>query len=107
MFSKQIGNGLDLTKETKNIAAVYDTYLEQGQGIPLHYHPDMEEIYYILSGYGTMTISDEEREVSRNDVVYIPKDATHSLVNSGNVPLRFITLSVTVKNDKEDVPYII
>jgi len=62
-------------KEAKNIAAVYDTSLEPGQGIPLHFHNDLEEIYYILSGYGIMTIGDEKQEISRNDVVYIPKTA--------------------------------
>jgi len=106
MFIKQIENGLDLTKEAKNIEAVYDTSLEPGKGTELHFHPDLEEIYYVLSGYGTMTIGDEKQEISRNDVVYIPKLAPHTLLNSGNVPMRFITLSVKVKRDKEDVAYI-
>ena len=101
MFVKQIENGLDLSKEAKNIAAVYDTLLEPGQSIPLHFHNDFEEIYYILSGYGIMTICDEKQEISRNDVIYIPKTSTHTLQNSGNVPLRFITISVRVKEDKE------
>ena len=49
MFAKQIQNGLDLTDETQNITAIYDTSLEPGQSVPLHFHPDLEEIYYILS----------------------------------------------------------
>jgi len=106
MFVKQIENGLDLTKEAKNIEAIYDTSLEPGQFIEMHFHPDLEELYYVISGYGTMAIGDEKQEISRNDVVYIPKLAPHTLLNSGNVPLRFITLSVKVKRDKEDVPYI-
>lgn len=106
MRVNQIENGLDLTKDAQNIEAIYDTSLEPGKGIELHFHPDLEEIYYVLSGYGTMTIGDEKQEISRYDVVYIPKLAPHTLFNSGNVPLRFITLSVKVKRDKEDVPYI-
>ena len=106
MFAKQIQNGLDLTDLAKNIAAVYDTSLEPGQGVPLHFHNDLEEIYYILSGYGNMTIGDEKQEISRNDVVYIPKNAPHTLTNTGNVPLRFVTLSVKVKGGKENIPYI-
>jgi len=97
MFVKQIENGLDLTKEAKNIAAVYDTSLEPGQDIPVHFHPNFEEIYYVFSGYGTMIIGDEKQEISRNDVVYIPKLAPHTLINSGNVPLRFVTISVNVQ----------
>lgn len=103
MLIKQIENGIDLSKETDNIAAVYDTSLPEGQNIPLHFHPDFEELYYILSGYGIMTIADEKKEISRNDVIYIPKTLPHSLQNSGNVPLRFITLTVKTKMDKVDV----
>ena len=106
MFAKQIQNGLDLTDEAKNITAVYDTSLEPGQDIPLHFHNDLEEIDYILSGYGMMTIGDEKQEISRNDVVYIPKTSPHTLTNTGNVPLRFVTLSVKVKGDKDNIPYI-
>jgi len=106
MFAKQIQNGLDLTDEGQNITAIYDTSLEPGQGVPLHFHNDLEEIYYILSGYGMMTIGDEKQEISRNDVVYIPTTAQHTLTNTGNVPLRFVTLSVKVKGDKENIPYI-
>ena len=106
MFAKQIQNGLDLTDEGQNITAIYDTSLEPGQGVPLHFHNDLEEIYYILSSYGMMTIGDEKQEISRNDVVYIPTTAQHTLTNTGNVPLRFVTLSVKVKGDRENIPYI-
>lgn len=107
MFAKQIQNGLDLTDEAKNITAIYDTSLEPGHDIPVHFHPDLEEIYYILSGYGMMTIGDETKEIERYDVIYIPKTSQHTLNNIGNVPLRFVTLSVKVKEVKENIPYII
>ncbi len=108
MLVKQIENGLDLKDAAENISAVYDTSLEQGQSIQLHFHPDLEEIYYVLSGYGVMTIGDEKAEISRGDVVYIPVLAPHTLLNTGNVPLRFVTVSVKTshgrKNDTH--PYI-
>lgn len=106
MFTKQIQNGLDLTDEANNITAIYDTSLESGQGIPSHFHPDLEEIYYILSGYGIMTIDDETKKIERYDVIYIPKTSPHTLTNIGNVPLRFVTLSVKVKEEKDNIPYI-
>ncbi len=106
MYTKQIQNGLDLADEAQNITAIYDTSLEPGQGVSLHFHPDLEEIYYVLSGYGMMTIGDETKEIERYDVVYIPKTLPHTLNNTGNVPLRFVTLSVKVKEDKENIPYI-
>ena len=106
MFVKQIQNGLDLADEAKNITAIFDTSLEPGQVIPSHFHHDIEEIYYILSGYGMMTIGDETKEIERYDVIYIPKTSMHTLNNTGNVPLRFVTLSVKVKGDKENISYI-
>ena len=108
MFVKQIENGLDLTDTAKNVAAIYDTSLEPGQSIQLHYHPDLEEIYYVLSGYGAITIGEETEEISRGDVVHIPVLAPHTLLNTGNVPLRFVTVSAkTSPGKKDDVqPYI-
>ena len=108
MFVKQIENGLDLSDTAESFSAIYDTSLEPGESIQLHYHPDFEEIYYVLSGYGIITIGDEKQEISRNDVVYIPPLAQHTLLNTGNVPLRFITISVNVSPNKKDEvqPYI-
>jgi len=106
MFVKQIENGLDLTEQAKNIAAIYDSSLEPGMSIELHFHPDLEEVYYVLSGYGIMTIGEENQEISRNDVVYIPRLLPHTLMNSGNVPLRFVTISVRAQEEKDNVPYI-
>ncbi len=107
MFVKQIENGLDLAGIAKHIAAVYDTSLEPGKSIPPHYHPDFEEIYYVLSGYGIMTIGDDQKEISRGDVVYIPAVSAHALVNTGNVALRFITVTVSLSSNGGDVqPYI-
>ncbi len=108
MFVKQIENGLDLSGEAKNIAAIYDTSLEPGQNIQPHYHPNFEEIYYVLSGYGLMTIGEEQKEISRGDVVYIPKLAPHTLLNTGSVPLRFLTVTVNISQNRKDYvqPYI-
>lgn len=108
MIVKPIEGGLDLTGDAERIAAIYDTTLDPGQDIQLHYHPDFEEIYYVLSGYGVMTISEEQKEISRGDVVYIPSFAPHALLNMGSVPLRFVTVTVSVSGKKNDEaqPYI-
>ncbi len=103
MLVKQIENGLDLQDTARNLAAVYDTTLASGENIQPHYHTDFEEIYYILSGYGTMIIGDEKQEISRGDVVYIPANAMHSLLNTAEeVPLRFITVTVRATQDENE-----
>ncbi len=48
-----------------------------------------------------MTIGEERKEISRNDVVYIPQQMLHTLVNTAEVPLRFFTVSVDVAGKKK------
>ncbi len=100
MFVKQIESGLDLQDTAQNLAAIYDTILAPGESIQPHYHTDFEEIYYVLSGYGIMTIGEEKQEISRGDVVYIPANAPHTLLNTAEVPLRFITVTVRAAQDE-------
>lgn len=46
-----------------------------------HYHPTTEEIYYILSGEGVMTIAGESRQVGPGDAISIPPGQVHSIEN--------------------------
>jgi quercetin dioxygenase-like cupin family protein len=44
----------------------------------------------VLQGSGEVQLGDETHPVSRGDVIYIPPDELHQLVNSGDNPLGFI-----------------
>jgi mannose-6-phosphate isomerase-like protein (cupin superfamily) len=46
----------------------------------LHYHAKTDEIYYIISGQGTMVLDDEEIEVHHGMVVYVPRGTRHKAV---------------------------
>jgi len=52
-----------------------------------HYHRVSEEIYFFLSGAGTMRLGDEEGPVRGGDCVVIPPGAVHKLRNPGAEPL--------------------
>lgn len=56
--------------------------LEGGKTIESHIDP-MEEIYFILSGEGEMTVETESRPVNPGDAIWIPAGSPHSLRNSG------------------------
>jgi mannose-6-phosphate isomerase-like protein (cupin superfamily) len=60
-----------------------------GQTAP-HYHPNTEEIYYILEGEGRMTIDGETCEVGPGDAIAIGPGAVHTIVNSGQETLKFL-----------------
>jgi mannose-6-phosphate isomerase-like protein (cupin superfamily) len=50
------------------------------------------EIYYILSGRGTMTIDGETQPLESGDLVYIPPHAQQFAHNPGLEPLTFICI---------------
>lgn len=52
-----------------------------GSKVPAHTHNDHEQAYIILQGSGVMRINGEERMVTANTVVYIPKNAEHEITN--------------------------
>jgi mannose-6-phosphate isomerase-like protein (cupin superfamily) len=43
----------------------------------LHYHERTDEIYYVISGRGTMTLDNEEVELHPGVVVYVPRGVRH------------------------------
>jgi mannose-6-phosphate isomerase-like protein (cupin superfamily) len=64
--------------------------LPPGGATTPHYHPQTEEIYYILSGVGRMQIGEEIREVSPGDAIAIPPGEVHQIVNTGAETLIFL-----------------
>ena len=59
------------------------------RGTP-HVHTGYNEVYYVLSGTGTVTLADETHELRPGAVVVIPAGVPHSLLADGDAPLEFI-----------------
>ena len=55
-----------------------------------HFHPKTEEIYYILSGTGTMHLQGEEKTVGPGDAIAIPPGAVHWIENGESADLVFL-----------------
>jgi mannose-6-phosphate isomerase-like protein (cupin superfamily) len=55
-----------------------------------HYHPQTEEIYYLLEGAGRMEIDGELRDVGPGDAIAIPPGARHRITNTGVGVLKFL-----------------
>lgn len=64
--------------------------LPPGASTTPHYHPQTEEIYYILSGRGRMEIAGESREVGPGDAIAIPPGQVHQITNTGGEVLKFL-----------------
>jgi mannose-6-phosphate isomerase-like protein (cupin superfamily) len=55
-----------------------------------HYHPQTEEIYYVLEGTGQMRIADQQQLVRPGDAIAIPPGEIHQIANTGDTTLRFL-----------------
>ena len=64
--------------------------LPPGRAVTPHHHREIEEIYYILSGRGVMTVGDEKREVAAGDCIYVPRRSRHTLENTGAEPMKLL-----------------
>ncbi len=60
----------------------------------LHIHPDAEEIVVITCGRGEAVIGGEAREVTAQDVVYVPPNTEHEFRNTGEELLGVLFICV-------------
>ena len=64
--------------------------IQEGGQIGLHDHPE-DHHYYILEGRAFLIKEDgQEIEIYKDDVVYIPPNEKHGLINIGDGPFVFI-----------------
>lgn len=61
--------------------------IEPGQRNPLHYHPNCEELLYMLAGTGRHSFDGQEVELRPGSLIRIPAGVRHNLVNTGDEPI--------------------
>jgi len=73
---------------------------EPGQGLVPHEHPESEEVYYVISGAGTVYIGKDRREehIKPETALFIPPGTIHSVANTGKQKL---TIAFFVAPGKE------
>jgi mannose-6-phosphate isomerase-like protein (cupin superfamily) len=55
-----------------------------------HHHDDHEEVYYIINGTGKIKMGNEEVRLRDGDIIYIPENTTHSIINDGEEMIDFL-----------------
>jgi mannose-6-phosphate isomerase-like protein (cupin superfamily) len=73
----------------------------QIQDAKLHYHERTDEFYYVIDGQGTMVLDDEEIELHRGVVVYVPRGVKHKAV--GDLTVLTICIPRGVLDDVHEV----
>ena len=74
--------------------------IKAGKEAHLHKHPDLEEVYYVLSGRGKMKVEDQTYDIRKGDTFAIePKYAPHKAIN----PYKKDLTILVVCNPKFDI----
>ena len=83
---------IDRTTSDITRCSLAEEILPPGCSVTPHRHSRLEEVYYILSGRGRMTVGDEQQEVGPGDAVFIPRGNRHTLENTGDEPIRLLLI---------------
>ncbi|HHT79358.1 MAG TPA: cupin domain-containing protein [Actinobacteria bacterium] len=84
--------GCESRRLTLGHTTIYPTGTTTG-----HSHDDMEEVYYVVMGEGTMVVDKDEYEIKPGDALYVPPGVFHTTKQTGNLPL--VVVWVTCKID--------
>ena len=63
----------------------------EGEGVPLHMHPNEEQWTFIIEGQMHYVLGDEEKIVGPGDIVHIPRNTNHRSRSIGG-PAKFFTV---------------
>ena len=77
--------------------------LGPGMSTAPHYHPQTEEIYYILQGEGQMQVDRSKRAVGTGDAIAIPPGARHQITCTGEQEMVFLCCCAPGYEDEDTV----
>ena len=90
-------------------AYVDQIVLEPGSSLGAHYHTQVAEVYYVMSGAGSITVGESGRgappaetaKIHAGDAIAIQLDQIHSVKNDGDAPLEIMMIGVSIDNRKQ------
>lgn len=77
------------------------------RAFPFHNHQVNDEMFFILSGSGTIRIGKEQHVIRSGDIISCPAggpETAHQIVNTGTEELRFLAVSSTFSPDIVEYP---
>jgi mannose-6-phosphate isomerase-like protein (cupin superfamily) len=98
-WAETCGQIRPLIEEQDGAAA--EVHLVEIDNARLHYHASTDEVYYIVDGTGSMVLDDEQIEVHRGVVVYVPRGVRHKAI--GKLTVLTVCMPRGVLNDIHEV----
>lgn len=84
--------GKDSVPSSERVSVAIET-IERGVKKPRHLHRRTEEIYFVLSGQGTVNADGVDHALSAGNAFYIPIDQPHFLMADSAAPLSVLLIS--------------
>jgi mannose-6-phosphate isomerase-like protein (cupin superfamily) len=98
-WAETCGQIRPLIEESDGAAA--EVHHVEIQDARLHYHETTDEVYYVIDGEGTMVLDDEEIELHRGVVVYVPRGVKHKAI--GRLTVLTVCIPRGVLHDVHEV----
>ncbi len=70
-----------------------------GQTTPDHKHSDIDEVFYVISGEGTITINNEKILLKEKDIIFSPNGETHGFKNTSSA--NWVVLQIKIDISKK------
>ena len=81
-----------VSKMTANSENMSITLVEMEPGGIQHIHNhEPEQMYFIIEGFGIMTVDNEENKVTAGDCIFFPSNTKHGLKNTGKKVLKYLS----------------
>jgi len=113
---RTIGNGGKFAGEAGRVGALigarklgcqYQVLPPGKAAFPFHAHHANEEMFIILSGEGSYRRGEETFAIREGDIIAAPAgdgSTAHQIFNSGNAPLRYLSISTRLDPDVIEYP---
>ena len=64
-----------------NLAIFEQTSLSKGAKVPLHFHPDQDEMFYVLEGSFRFKLGDDMYDLTTGDSIFLPRNVPHAWIH--------------------------
>lgn len=99
----EILNINDITEKNKRKALFSEgtmdsgiLFYEPGETMTPHKHSNLDEIFYVVSGKGILTINGNDILIKENDVMLSPHEESHGFTNNGDEKLVILQIKNTI-----------
>jgi quercetin dioxygenase-like cupin family protein len=72
--------------------ALVQVRMPPGTGHQFHYHPEFEEIIYVVEGVAEQWVDRTKERLEAGDIAFIPKGVVHGTYNAGKRRLTFLAI---------------